>query len=174
MSDITSINSVIVFSSKALAAPIIFEEFWTNDMISFDEAENVKTEIGADGKIYTAMTNVVHSGTIKFSASSPSLAEIRTIQKSQKAVKRVIIGTLTVVIPNLGQTYTLNDFHFVGASIPPTLAETVKEVPVKWKSQLPDSEDTPNIANKSITDLKSALDKLSSVKDIANKINNLF
>jgi hypothetical protein len=136
----TSKNSIMTFTCPGvLVAPVIVTAAGIEDWFAVEDAEAAIVEIGTDGVITGHSKPTIVEGTITLQPMSPALEAFRTVAKLQEETGAIAYGTLTVVNPTGLWTIQYENFVVTTAFKGFELAVKVKDVPIKFKAQIPDS-----------------------------------
>lgn len=173
MSNITSKNAKLTFVTKT-GSTIVFQDFAADSMMGIDDAENVVSKIGIDGAIARHVKSVLLTGTLKFLATSPSVAEIDQLLMTQTEEETPIPGVLTAVLVSTGQTYVYDNFCIISAPKGRALTESIEDVTYKWDSGLPNTSRNPSASLGLLDRVRNGMNNFADIKSTADKIKNLF
>lgn len=133
----TSKNSIITFTSVLTGPPKLLTGFANDNIMEIPDVDIIKATMGADGTLQKSVVAKKLEGSFMFWSGSPALNFIYRLQTAVYNTGLVVNGTLNVIIPSLGVSFSYPDFSFDSAPKGFELADEVKAVKIKWSSQLP-------------------------------------
>ena len=103
---LTSANSVIILGVYNLLPPQQIQGYAADDIFTSEAIDNAETSMGLDGKFSAGWVPVPVSVTFMLQANSDSISFFEALYSSEQQIrgKYQIFGT--IVIPELGRSYT--------------------------------------------------------------------
>jgi hypothetical protein len=138
----TAKNSILLFSCPLiLPTPVIIQATGIEDMLSLEDVEGAVMEIGTDGTItsHVKPSGGMVNGTLTLQPLSTALSSIIQVMQRQYQDGVIYYGSLSVTNPSgvwqVAYENVVITTQFKGFE----LAEKVKDVPIKFSAQVPDS-----------------------------------
>ena len=134
-------DAIITYTNDFLKVPIIIQASGENDIITFDNSNEVITTTvkkTADGAIIATVQPVLITGHMTLQWLSPARLAIANIQNTQSVATLVVPGTLNIVSPSGAWNINLPTFCFTGLPSGSTLTKDgVGECQVSFSCDLP-------------------------------------
>jgi hypothetical protein len=132
--DLSTKNTIITYKSTMARALIPISGFGAGSIITFDTADAISAEAGADGLVAKWINPAagIVTGTMNLRGSAPALFDILNVISDQWNSGFVFRdGILTIALPNGAYVATLDSFTFDSQARPISIGEKIEDYSIK-------------------------------------------
>lgn len=131
--NISSKDIIVTYNNNLLTIPILLNGSGTDNIISFDDAEVADKRATADGNYASWVKNVVSSGKLTFTGTSPSINQLLNVMQQQNLIGGAIEGDIIISNPGGLALYTIAGVTLTSAPPAPTFGTEIKDFNIGFK-----------------------------------------